>query len=142
MYDQCVFFAEKVSAHKGARLAGTVLAMVAVNPERNGESFAVVGVPRGQRNAVPSKTWATYDYLSRKCVKVSEAQARAIHPELFRALEAFDASPEYRTGHAIEVAAAIVRGAYTLQPADAAIIARLPLGRTRELPDPDGWTVG
>jgi hypothetical protein len=115
-YTGCRFFAEKTSGRKGAKLAGTVV-IVAKRPERNGQCVAVVGVPRGDRKAVPVKSWAHPDYLATKCVEVTETEARAIHPEMFEASETYERAPEYRIGHAIETARAF-RAGLTLQPAD------------------------
>ena len=133
MYIDCFFFAEKTSAHKGAKLAGTVL-VVAKRPERNGECVAAVGMPRGV-DTVPVKTWASLAYLTRSCVQVSEVQARSLTPRMFAALEAYDRAPEYRAGHVFAVVEAIKRGAYTLQPADASIIAGLDVTRPVETRD-------
>lgn len=116
-YTGCRFYAEKTSGRRGAKLAGTIV-IVAKRPERNGQCVAFVGVPRGERSAVPVKSWTHPNYLATKCVEVTESEARAIHPELFQASETYERAPEYRMGHAIEVARAF-RAGLTLQPADA-----------------------
>jgi hypothetical protein len=111
-YSESRFFAEKTSARKGADLAGTVLIAPKrpTRAQRNGITVMVVGVPDG--GGVPCATWASPDYLERSCIEVTEEQARRLVPAFFRALEAYDRSPEYRLGHALTVAEGVRRGTY------------------------------
>jgi len=126
-YSDCLFFAEKTSAHKGARLAGTVL-VVAKRPSGdmvNGKTVKAIGVPRGDAMGVPVATWTSLEYLTRKCVEVTEGEARTLQPRMFAALEAYDRALEYRAGHVFAIVEAIRRGRYSLQPADGAIVEAL-----------------
>jgi hypothetical protein len=116
-YTACRFYAERTSGRKGAKLAGTVV-IVAKSPERNGQCVKAVGTPRGERTAVPVATWVHPDYLANKCVEVTEAQAREMHPELFAQSARYDRASEYRIMHAIETARAFRQGVSMLQPAD------------------------
>ena len=113
-YNGCQFFAEKSSARKGAKRMGTVLVLRA--EVKNGECMLGASVPKGERGAVPVATWVSPSYLASKCEPISETEARALHPEIFAALERHDRAPEYRIMHAAEVAAAFP-ARYRLQPA-------------------------
>jgi hypothetical protein len=126
-YSECMFFAEKTSAHKGATLAGTVLVLARkLTPEmQNGTTVKAIGVPRGDAKAVPVATWVSLKYLTRSCVQVTEEEARQLQPKMFAALEAYDRAPEYRTSHALTVAGAVRRGTYSLQPADDQVLRAL-----------------
>ncbi len=130
-YTDCLFFAEKASARKGAALTGSVLvAARKLTPDIvNGSTVKALGTPRAEPGkpgvSVPVATWVSVDYLARRCVEISEADARKMAPRMFDAIDTFQRSPEFRTMHAIEVAEAIKRGAFTLQSADEAINGRL-----------------
>jgi len=138
MYENVDFYAEKTSGHKHAALAGTVL--VVSRTVFNGICPKAVATPKGDPTGVPCATWVNPAHLAKRCVKVTETEARAIAPAMFAKMEKFDRSPEYRAMHAIEVARAIVAGTYTVQPADAAVIARMPTTRPKETNGPTGWT--
>jgi hypothetical protein len=127
MYDLCLFFAERVNGHKGSALAGTVLVVAKkLTPAmQNGETFAAVAVPKGEPNGVPCRTWIHPSHVTKRCVQVTEAEARAIQPSMFASLERFDRSPEFRAMHALEIARAYADGRYTMQPADEAVLAIL-----------------
>ena len=131
------FYAEKTSGHKHAALAGTVL-MVS-RTVFNGEQPKAVGSPKGQPDGVPCAMWVALEHLAKRCVKVTEAEARKIQPSLFAAIERFERSPEYREMHAAEIARAFTAGTYTIAPADDRVLARLPGFRVaRETAT--GWT--
>ena len=134
MYDACIFFAERVNGHKGSALAGTVL-VIAKNPRRNGECVEAASSPKGRPDLVPATTWVNPSHLARRCVQVTEAQARAIQPSMFAALERFDRAPEFRAMHAVEVARAVARGTYTMQPASEAVLAILCPSKPEETED-------
>jgi hypothetical protein len=70
---------------------------------------------------------------------VTEAQARAIQPSMFAALERFDRAPEFRAMHAAEVARAYARGTYSMQPAGEAILAILCPSKPEEVDDDRGF---
>jgi hypothetical protein len=133
LYSGCDFYAEKTSGHRFAPLAGTVL--VVSRTVKNGICPKAVAVPKGQPNAVPVATWVHPDHLAKRCVKVTEADARRIHPAIFAALEAFDRSPEYRAMHAAEIARAVMLGVYPVQPADPRVLDRMGLTHPEETPD-------
>jgi len=118
-YKDCRFFAEKTSARKNAELTGGVV-IIATHPTEdhiNGKCLMGLGTPKSGTRMVPCATWVSPDYLSRKCVEVSEADARSIAPEMFQALESFDRSPEFRTIYEIALREARERGRYSLQSA-------------------------
>lgn len=127
-YKDCLFYAEKTSAHKGARLAGTVLVVARrlTSDMRNGSCIKAIATPKGDPNGVPCATWVGSSHFATVCVEVSEATAREIAPRMFEALERYDASAFFRTGHAFAVAEGIKTRRYPVQPADAAVIALLP----------------
>jgi hypothetical protein len=110
-YGGCEFWAERT--RRNGRLSGTVL--VVNRSVRNGESFLALGLPVDGRKALPIATWASDSYLSRKnAVKITEAQAREIAPEMFKAIDAHERSPEYRAMYAAEISKP---GRSPLQPA-------------------------
>jgi len=137
-YANVDFYAERINGHKSSALAGTIL--VVSRTTFNGICPKAVAVPKGDPNGVPCATWVAPEYLARKCVLVTEAQARAIAPAMFAKMEAFDRSPEYRAMHAIEVARAVEAKRYTVQPADPAVLANMHLSRAKETDGPTGWT--
>lgn len=109
-YSGVEFYAEKT--RKNGSLCGTVL--VVNRAIRNGQAFAAIGMPRDGRKALPIATWTTDAYLARLGVKVTEAQAREIAPDMFRAIDSHERSPEYRVMYDIERAKP---GRSPLQPA-------------------------
>jgi hypothetical protein len=122
-YD-CKFYAEKKSAHKGSPLAGTVLIVAKkLTPAmRNGATVKAVGVPRDAPFSPPCATWVHPGHLVRRCVEVSETEARTIAPRMFDALDRHNVKPEFRAMHALEIARAFDDGRYSMQPADERII--------------------
>lgn len=104
-YNGVEFYAEYINGHKKTA-AGTVLAVIVPRKgheqDRNGTARAAIAVPKGDATGLPVRTWAGAAYLKRMCVKVTEEQAREIHPRLFEALAKYERAPEYRLGHAIE----------------------------------------
>lgn len=141
-YADCIFFAEKTSAHKGAALAGTVL-VVARNPSEdmiNGSCVAAIGVPKGEPNAVPARTWTSAEHLARRCVEINEADARRLAPRMFAALEAYDRAPEYRASYLFAMVEAIRSRRYVLQSADDTINAAVGGSTPEETDGPTGWT--
>jgi hypothetical protein len=137
MYENVDFYAERANGHKTSARTGTVL--VVSRTIRNGITPKAVATPKGDPNGVPCATWVALEYLARKCDPITQAEARAINPAMFAKMEAFDRSAEYRAMHAVTVAEGIIRGAYTVQPADPAVLARLPLKRCKEVDGPTGW---
>jgi hypothetical protein len=119
-YTNCRFFAERTSARKGADFSGGVV-IVETKPSAdhiNGECVKALGTPRGGTRLVPSATWVSKVYLTKKCVEVTEVEARALAPEMFRALESFDRSSEFRAMYEVALREARDRGKYTLQSAE------------------------
>lgn len=108
-YTGVTFYAEKSSARKGAAMTGTIL--VVSNTVRNGECSKAVAMV----NAAPVATWVSPKYLATRCVKVTEGQARAMHPAIFAALASYENSPSFRLTLALEVKAAFP-ARLTLQP--------------------------
>lgn len=109
-YTDVEFYAERVRKNGG--LSGTVL--IVNRKVKNGLAFAAIGMPRDGRKALPVATWTTDAYLERLGVKVTEAQAREIAPDMFRAVDSHQRSPEYRMMYDIERAKP---GRSPLQPA-------------------------
>lgn len=109
-YSEVEFYAEKT--RKNGQLAGTIL--VVKRDVTNGKAFAAIALPKDGRKALPIVTWTTDTYLDRLGVKVTEARAREISPDMFRAIDAHHRSPEYRTMYDIERAKP---GRSPLQPA-------------------------
>ncbi len=101
-YNGVDFYAQKASARPNAPLTGCVL--VVSRTEFNGICPKGIAVPKGQPSGIPVATWIYPETLARRCVKVTEAEARRIHPELFAKLEKYDRSASYRVSHAITVA--------------------------------------
>ena len=136
-----IFFAEKRNGHKHSSLTGTVLVIAAKpTPDMfNGICVAAVAVPKGQPTAVPCRTWVLPSHLAKRCVQVTEAQARAIQPSMFDAIERHERSAAYRAMHAIEVARAFASGRYTMQPADEAVLSILCPSRPVEVEDDRGF---
>jgi hypothetical protein len=108
-YHGVQFFAERT--RKNGKLAGTVL--ILSRAVQNGQCFAAIGVPRGDRVGLPVVTWVSPRYLADYCLEVSEEQARSIDPNIFVHVDAFETSPEYRERYSRAVRA----GASPLQPA-------------------------
>jgi hypothetical protein len=135
-YSGVDFYAEKTSARAGAALAGTIL--VVSRTVFNGTCRKAMACAKGAATVMPIATWVSPAYLA-KCVKVTEAEARQIQPAMFAACEAFDRSPEFREMYAIEMSAAVRAKRVTLQPADGAILARIPTTTAEETDGPSGW---
>jgi hypothetical protein len=93
--------------------------------DRNGECLAAVAVPKDAPTGVPCRTWVAPSHLAKRCVQVTEAQARAIAPRMFEAMAKHERSPEFRIMHAHEVAHAYAEGRYSMQPADEAVLSIL-----------------
>ena len=135
-YKDCVFFAEKTSARKGAGFSGTVLVLASklTADMINGSTFKALGVPRDGSSSVPLATWVSADYLARSCAPITETQARALAPAMFAAIDSYQDAPEYRAMHPIVLAEAIHARRYSLQSADDAVNARLATSTAEEVP--------
>lgn len=110
-FDNADFYARLARKGSSTR-TGTVL--VVSRTQRNGVCFAAITVPHDGSAALPVTTWVSPATLTDRCVKISEADARRIAPEMMRHVDAFDRSPEYRAMYAAEI---VKPGRTSLQPA-------------------------
>jgi hypothetical protein len=146
VYADCLFFAEKTSARKGAALSGAVLVVARKLDAsmRNGSCVKALGTPRAEPGKLaitcPVATWVSLAWLTAHTVPVSEADARTLAPAMFAAIDSYQGRAEFRAMHPIAVAEAIHAGRYSLQSADAAVNARLGTTRPEETDGPTGWT--
>lgn len=110
-YDGIEFYARL--ARKGSKTTtGTVL--LVTRAKRNGQCFAAITVPRDGSKALPIVTWVSPENLADRCTRITEADARRIAPDMMRAVDAFDRSPEYRAMYQAEI---VKPGRTCLQPA-------------------------
>lgn len=89
---------------KGGPLAGTI--MVVSRTVKNGTWMAAISIPVGAvagKDALPVVTWTSPEWLARRAVKVSEARARDIAPDMMRFVDAHHRSPEFRAMYAVEL---------------------------------------
>lgn len=92
-------YPSKTEKHKGTRKSpgdhrGTVIAtfpetsMVMVPPDRDAYiQVDAIGSLFDHPNSAVCGTVCTWGYLREKCKRISETQAREVHPELFRYLD-------------------------------------------------------
>lgn len=132
MFEAMKFYAERANGHKTSARTGVILMVSTREADRNGECFRALTTPKGSPAAVPCATWVAPSHLAKRCDEITEEEARATNPAMFAHVERFERSPEYRMMHAIEIAHAIVRGAYREQPADDRVIARMQTNRPVE----------
>jgi hypothetical protein len=140
MFSQCKFYAERANGHATSARTGVVLIVSQRAADMNGQTFRAVATPKGDPKAVPFASWVHPSHLAKRCDEITETEARAINPSIFAHVAKFERSPEYRTGHAIEIASAIKRGAVKMQPADGRIIGNMRTTRPEETDGPTGWT--
>ena len=78
-------------AHKGMELSeGNVIAVLVANgwnPSEDGRSYDAIVAAYERPNCPPCSGSVTSGYLRARCKRVSEAQARKIHPALFTMLD-------------------------------------------------------
>jgi hypothetical protein len=89
-YDGCDFYAE---VNRAGGVAGTVL--IVSRTAKNGTCRKALAAPKGQPRAMIVPTWVSPKYL-KKCVQVTEGDARRIHPAMFETCKAYEQSERYR----------------------------------------------